>query len=105
MNAYQWGQLGGASVPCVVVTMLLYGASGGWPKSTGKIIFISCIAAILEVLISALGAGISAEATPSFRSAPFYLFWQLVIGIIDYIRFRRAARGVSAPRERTEPRF
>jgi hypothetical protein len=105
MNAYQWGQLGGALFACIIVTMLLYAGTGSWPKSIGKIIFINCIGAILEVLLYAVGSGISAEAIPSFRGAPFYLFWQLVIGIIDFIKFRRAAHTALVPREREEPRF
>jgi hypothetical protein len=69
MTAYHWGQAGGALIICTIVTLLLHGASRTWPKSVSKIVFINCIAAIIEVLLSAVGNGISAEATPSWRTA------------------------------------
>lgn len=104
MSEFQWGQFGGAIVPCLIITMILYAATGGWPKSIGKIVFISIMAAILQVLLYAVGSSISAQAAPRLAGAQFYLFWQFVIGIVDYFRFRRT-KPKAIDIERAEPKF
>src|SRR6266481_2076769 len=89
MTPYQIGQAGGAILGCAILTALLYGVTTSWPKSISKLIFINCIALVLEILLSAVGSGISAEAMPTFTGAPFYLFGQMVIAAIDLFRFYR----------------
>jgi hypothetical protein len=106
MNAYQWGQLGGAFFSSGILTAILYGGAASWPSSTAKVIFINTTAAILAVLLQAVGHGISAQSTPSFSTAPFCVVAQIVIAlfIFLFISFRRNARQLP-PRDRIEPRF
>jgi hypothetical protein len=104
MTPYQIGMAGGALLVCAFLTALLYGATKSWPKFISKLIFINCIALVLEVLLSAVGNGISAEAMPTFKDAPFYLFGQTVVAAIDLFRFYRRATPSVRP-ERIEPKF
>jgi hypothetical protein len=104
MNAFQIGQAIGAFGACGLLTAILYAATLSWPRSTGKIIFIHSICGILAVLLSAIGHAISAESVPDFSATPFYIFAQLVIGIVDFLRMRRARRVISqAETGRIEP--
>ena len=105
MAPYQLGQFTGALGICFVITSILYAASRSWPKSIGKLVFINSIAAIFSVLMSAVGYAISAEATPSFGVAPFYLAAQAVIAAVDFYRLRRRIQRDRIVPERTEPRF
>jgi hypothetical protein len=102
MNAYQWGQLGGAFLSSGILTAILYGGAASWTPSTAKLVFINIIAVILAVLLQAVGHGISAESAPSFWTAPFCVAAQIVIAL--FIFLRRKTRELP-PRERIEPRF
>src|SRR5271169_3091050 len=97
------GQLAGAFFACGLVIAILYGGAASWPTSIAKLVFLNIIAVVIEVLLHAVGNGISTESTPSFRAAPFYGVAQLLIALFFFFRSRKSR---SEPRgSRIEPRF
>ena len=105
MAAYQIGQFFGALIACGVVTGLLHAGASTWPASIGKAVFINIIAAIIEILLSAIGRGFSAASTPDFSDAPIYVVAQLIIVVVYFIRIRRSPRGEARASERRDSKF
>jgi hypothetical protein len=105
MTPYQIGQAGGAVFVCALLTALLYGLTASWPKSISKLVFINGIALVLEVLLYAVGSGISREAMPNFAGAWAYILGQAVIAAIDLFRFYRRTSHAPVRPDRIEPTF
>ena len=51
----------GALIASPILTLLLHAFSRSWPTSYGKVIFLSIIAAILAVLLAAVGGAEAAR--------------------------------------------
>jgi hypothetical protein len=57
-----------------------------WPGRYGKAIFIHFIAAVISVLLAAIGS--AGDGPPNFSDAPFYLLSQLILLVANLVRLR-----------------
>jgi len=78
--------LTGAIVGSAVLTSILHLFTRNWPAAYGKVVFLSGVALLLAIIFSAIGE--SDGGPPTFRSAPYYLFAQVLILIADLARTR-----------------
>ena len=66
-----------------LITLLLYTASRSWPRSYGKAIFVSLVALVIAVFVSA--AAEAGGGPPSFEKAYYYLLAQNAVFILDCV--------------------
>jgi hypothetical protein len=90
MSIYHVTYFIGCFIASFFLAGILYLCTRSWPGRYGKAFFVHSIAAIIAVLLSAIGN--ADGGPPNFSTAGYYLLSQAVLLVADFARLR--GRGV-----------